>query len=185
MFMRGAFLGILAGTALALGSTAANAAVTTAINSTALNTGGSSAFTGTVNGTGAAATFSDDFVFTLTNLDLLNGHVDTLLINGNQLDIDFSSIYIDVVGNAFTQTSFDPNTETWQLVPGINLTAGTHHLFVNGGYNTPIGQNPTYSGTLNITAVPEPATWALMLLGFGGIGFAMRRRRRPVLAQVA
>lgn len=27
-------------------------------------------------------------------------------------------------------------------------------------------------------AVPEPATWALMLLGFGGIGAVMRRRRK-------
>ena len=26
-------------------------------------------------------------------------------------------------------------------------------------------------------AVPEPATWAMMLIGFGGIGFQMRRRR--------
>jgi hypothetical protein len=38
-------------------------------------------------------------------------------------------------------------------------------------------------------AVPEPATWAMMLLGFGGIGFAMRRSRRRdgqmVLAQIA
>jgi hypothetical protein len=34
-------------------------------------------------------------------------------------------------------------------------------------------------------AVPEPATWALMLLGFGGIGVAMRRKRRRVLAQIA
>lgn len=43
-----------------------------------------------------------------------------------------------------------------------------------------------YSATLDVTpAVPEPATWALMLVGFGGIGFAMRRRRSPVLAQVA
>lgn len=29
-----------------------------------------------------------------------------------------------------------------------------------------------------IPGVPEPATWAMMLLGFGGIGMAMRRRRR-------
>ena len=34
-------------------------------------------------------------------------------------------------------------------------------------------------------AVPEPATWAMMLLGFGGIGMTMRRRRKPALAQVA
>jgi hypothetical protein len=30
----------------------------------------------------------------------------------------------------------------------------------------------------NPPAVPEPATWAMMLLGFGGIGFAMRRGRK-------
>ena len=28
------------------------------------------------------------------------------------------------------------------------------------------------------TAVPEPSTWAMMLLGFAGIGLAMRRRRK-------
>ena len=27
-------------------------------------------------------------------------------------------------------------------------------------------------------AVPEPATWAMMLIGFGGMGVALRRRRR-------
>jgi len=31
--------------------------------------------------------------------------------------------------------------------------------------------------TANISAVPEPAAWAMMLIGFGGIGFAMRRRK--------
>ena len=34
-------------------------------------------------------------------------------------------------------------------------------------------------------AVPEPATWAMMLMGFGAAGYAMRRRRAPVLAQAA
>jgi hypothetical protein len=38
-------------------------------------------------------------------------------------------------------------------------------------------------------AVPEPSTWAMMLVGFGAIGLAMRRSRRrkgaPMLAQIA
>lgn len=37
----------------------------------------------------------------------------------------------------------------------------------------------------NINAVPEPATWTMMLLGFGGIGLVVRRRRRPTLQQIA
>jgi len=31
-------------------------------------------------------------------------------------------------------------------------------------------------------AVPEPATWALMLVGFGGLGLGMRTRRRATAA---
>lgn len=34
-------------------------------------------------------------------------------------------------------------------------------------------------------AVPEPSTWAMMLFGMGGIGVAMRRRRKPTLAHAA
>ena len=38
------------------------------------------------------------------------------------------------------------------------------------------------SGTFNIAGgVPEPASWALMILGFGGIGAAVRRRRQSVV----
>jgi hypothetical protein len=31
-------------------------------------------------------------------------------------------------------------------------------------------------------AVPEPETWAMMLVGFGGLGAAMRSRRKGVVA---
>jgi hypothetical protein len=33
--------------------------------------------------------------------------------------------------------------------------------------------------------VPEPASWALMILGFGGVGAVLRTRRRPALAAAA
>ena len=36
----------------------------------------------------------------------------------------------------------------------------------------------TFSATVVAAAVPEPATWAMMLIGFGGVG-AMQYRRRP------
>ena len=34
-------------------------------------------------------------------------------------------------------------------------------------------------------AIPEPATWGMMLMGFGAAGYTMRRRRKYVLKQVA
>jgi hypothetical protein len=33
--------------------------------------------------------------------------------------------------------------------------------------------------TQTVAAVPEPSTWIMMLFGFGGVGWAVRRRRRP------
>jgi hypothetical protein len=40
---------------------------------------------------------------------------------------------------------------------------------------------PTIQATSDVEAVPEPSTWALMTLGFAGLGFAgWRSRRRSV-----
>jgi hypothetical protein len=40
-------------------------------------------------------------------------------------------------------------------------------------------RDDNYGGvSLRFTAVPEPATWAMMVLGFGGAGVALRARRR-------
>lgn len=62
----------------------------------------------------------------------------------------------------------------------LNATPGDF-VFSTQGVNL-----TTFSASADsVGPVPEPATWVLMLLGFGGIGFAMRRRPRPVLAQIA
>jgi len=56
-------------------------------------------------------------------------------------------------------------------------TPGGYVLYasVGGGYTT---------DTVNFSAteVPEPAAWALMLIGFGGLGAAMRASRKKAIA---
>lgn len=37
-----------------------------------------------------------------------------------------------------------------------------------------------HNGVLNVSSAPEPASWALMILGFGGIGGAIRSRQRKM-----
>lgn len=46
-------------------------------------------------------------------------------------------------------------------------------------------QNAFETDNFAINAVPEPATWALMLLGFGAVGFTMRRRRNTLVPRFA
>ena len=62
-----------------------------------------------------------------------------------------------------------------------NLAAGKN-LIGFGIFGTSPG--PTYLDDFLIStgAVPEPSTWAMMLLGFGAMGIALRRRRRLLQA---
>jgi PEP-CTERM motif len=53
------------------------------------------------------------------------------------------------------------------FAPGVDTTGLTFEFSENVG---------------NVAAVPEPSTWAMMLLGFAGIGFmAYRRKSKPAL----
>jgi hypothetical protein len=66
---------------------------------------------------------------------------------------------------------------------GPNLSNGFEN---DGSFN---GRNSNWafdilgvSEATQVGAVPEPSTWAMMLIGFGGIGFAMRRQKKDALA---
>jgi hypothetical protein len=49
-----------------------------------------------------------------------------------------------------------------------------------------LAQNPGYSLVFSPNlAVPEPASWALMLIGVGGLGAALRASRRSLTAAAA
>lgn len=62
-----------------------------------------------------------------------------------------------------------------------NAMTGTYELMLGevGAPKATLTFAPTVSG-----AVPEPATWGMMILGFGAIGFAMRRRRSTMRTTV-
>lgn len=86
-------------------------------------------------------------------------------INGGISSADFSStgimsgVSMDL-GGSFTSNSVEFSTFYDGYQPGTNV-AQTAQL----KFDAPA------------PAVPEPATWAMMLLGFTGIGFVVRRRR--------
>ena len=61
-------------------------------------------------------------------------------------------------------------------LPLTNLAAGDYRLTING--TSPNSGSFTGNVRISTAAVPEPGTWALMLLGFGAAGIAMRRQRK-------
>jgi Protein of unknown function (DUF642)/PEP-CTERM motif len=82
----------------------------------------------------------------------------------------------------FTSTNGGSSTNLWQTET-LNFTAtGTSTLISligNSGDNY-IGLDNV--DVLETRGVPEPATWTMMILGFAGLGGAMRARRRPLTA---
>jgi PEP-CTERM motif len=97
------------------------------------------------------------------------------------------------------QSNGDITATTPVVVGGLLAGTNTLELIVNNTFNGIdagncgpsdglCGNNPSnlsFTGSVNdavASAVPEPSTWAMMILGFAGIGFmGYRRKSKPAL----
>ena len=143
--------------------------------------------TPTVNSCPSGQSFTDTVTFTTpTGYNSVSAILNSTFNTSNPLtNLNFSSVTLNNGSSnfAFNVVNGVFDSASREMIP---LTAGTSNLLTING--TTFG-DASYSGTLSFgatAAVPEPATWALMLLGFGAVGFSMRRRSgRGVLPQAA
>ena len=177
--MRKLVLGMVGAAALAIGS-AAGATVT--VDSSTMNVSGPNvvdANTLRINyqDQGMTDPFTETLVFTNTDPGL---YVLSLVTTISTVNFT-SAILTGPSGPLNLTIQFnDPNFERWTTAP-TGLLAGQYTLTIMG--NT--GPDGVMGGHIDIQAIPEPATWAMMLLGFGAAGFMLRRRRSPAIAQLA
>jgi hypothetical protein len=135
---------------------------------------------------GAATVFAADGSL-LTNLTftILTGFTAAEFNLENGDPSSFLVTLTDSGGDTFSQTLTKLNgSNIFNIVApaGTTYTSGT--FTSSGGGFADLKQLRV---TLATAAVPEPATWAMILLGFGGIAISLRRRRRGAgaLMQVA
>jgi hypothetical protein len=115
--------------------------------------------------------FDDLFTFTLPLSGVGSGSVSTSS-SGTANFLSISNVIINGV-------SFSPAAAALG-VSAIPITANVLNTIEIIGTTTGTG---TFTGTATFTAaVPEPATWATFLLGFGFLGLGLRRRSANDLA---
>jgi hypothetical protein len=90
---------------------------------------------------------------------------------------------------SFTYNGFYSENGYYSFLTGFYLENGVIHYTYSNIYETAL-YNSTGSGSASLlvsdsvltTGVPEPTTWAMMILGFAGVGFmAYRRKSKPTL----
>ena len=118
--------------------------------------------------TGLAAG-SYDFVFSFSSqhIDFLTGQSKTPIGSGKYFVSSNSNVAVNGIGTETFNNSASL-TGSW-----LSIGSSPFTLYLKG---TPSGQ-ASYSGEISVTHLPEPESYAMMLVGLGALGFLARRRR--------
>jgi hypothetical protein len=120
-----------------------------------------------------------DTTATITITDLLNNHIQS-----------FPANFI-LLQNATTPGGGYQNSErlVFSFVDSLYDATVNNTFLVNltlsGLQGGPISVTERIQQGAGFNAVPEPATWAMMILGMGGLGAVMRRRRQAAAIAAA
>lgn len=137
---------------------------------TQINLQGGSGFAGTFTGRVLnAGTFSQIFTFELPRAGTTAAAVITIAADA-QSNINFTSVTLNDQQFTLSPSGF---VESGSIM--LKTMAGTQTIVVSGTS----GGTASYGGSIAFSAmgVPEPSTWACLILGFGVLGSTMRRRR--------
>jgi hypothetical protein len=127
--------------------------------------------------------FTHTFAFTIPQTGVGSGSITTSVsVLGSTLDTDFTSVFfngsavnLESLGGGLVETAWDTD---------VPITAGVLNQLVINGVSR---GNGSYGGQITFSpvegAIPEPSTWAMMLFGFGAVGFAMRRRKDTLVTK--
>ncbi len=97
-----------------------------------------------------------------------------------------SNVRTDTEGAIHFGQYFDPSDFTGGLPSTLTFSSleyvGTINYYVNPAVTSRTYGDPALYLNADSVAIPEPSAWALMIAGLGGLGVALRSRRKTAVA---
>lgn len=125
---------------------------------------------------------NDTTVFRLT-FDLTGFNPATAMLSGTFGSDNSAQIFLNGVGTSNFSLGFGALT-AFSLTSGFVSGLNTFDIALLNGLGPGAFRVDDFIGSADLAApggVPEPATWAMMLMGFFGLGAALRTSRRRAL----
>lgn len=138
---------------------------------------GTTTFESSFRANNANNTFADKFLFNISTASLMETQLSSISSHANNgLGITGFSIKNAaglLVANGVQESSGD--IDLWSI-QGLTLNPGSYYVQVNGYVVS--RESGSFTGNLNLTPVPEPETWAMMLGGLSVMAALARRRQK-------